>query len=406
MDKIKVKSTIVEIDGDEMTRIMWKMVKDKLLLPHLSMNIEYYDLHIKNRDATDDQVTIDAARAIMRHGVGVKCATITPNEDRVQEYGLKKTWKSPNATIREILDGTVFRTPILAKNIRPSVSTWQKPISIGRHAYGDIYSNTEMRIFCPGKAEIIFTPAETGPPVRQTIKEFTGPGIIQGIHNTDESIENFAQACFAFSLDQNIDLWFSTKDTISQTYDARFRDIFFAEYEKNWKEKFTRAGISYFFTLIDDAAARIIKSEGGILWALKNYDGDVMSDMIASAYGSLAMITSVLVSPHGYFEYEAAHGTVQKHYYKHLKDEETSSNSMAIIFAWSGCLRKRGELDATREVVSFADNLEEASISTIESGMMTGDLLLVADKNPNNKKVTTEAFIDAIAQNLQKRLPG
>jgi len=406
MDKIKVKSTIVEIDGDEMTRIMWKMVKDKLLLPHLSMNIEYYDLHIKNRDATDDQVTIDAARAIMRHGVGVKCATITPNEDRVQEYGLKKTWKSPNATIREILDGTVFRTPILAKNIRPSVSTWQKPISIGRHAYGDIYSNTEMRIFCPGKAEIIFTPAETGPPVRQTIKEFTGPGIIQGIHNTDESIENFAQACFAFSLDQNIDLWFSTKDTISQTYDARFRDIFFAEYEKNWKEKFTRAGISYFFTLIDDAAARIIKSEGGILWALKNYDGDVMSDMIASAYGSLAMMTSVLVSPHGYFEYEAAHGTVQKHYYKHLKDEETSSNSMAIIFAWSGCLRKRGELDATPTLVSFADNLEEAALSAVESGIMTGDLLLVADRNPNNKKVTTEAFIDAIAQNLRKKLSG
>jgi isocitrate dehydrogenase len=406
MDKIKVKSTIVEIDGDEMTRIMWKMVKDKLLLPHLSMNIEYYDLHIKNRDATDDQVTIDAARAIMRHGVGVKCATITPNEDRVREYSLKKTWKSPNATIREMIDGTVFRTPILAKNIIPSVTTWQKPIIIGRHAYGDIYSNTEMRIPCPGKAEIVFTPVGAGPPVRQTIKEFTGSGIIQGIHNTDESIKSFARACFTFALDQKIDLWFSTKDTISQTYDARFRDIFSAEYEKSWKEKFTQAGISYFFTLIDDAAARIIKSEGGILWALKNYDGDVMSDMIASAYGSLAMMTSVLVSPQGHFEYEAAHGTVQKHYYKHLKGEQTSTNSMAIIFAWSGCLRKRGEFDQTPKLVSFADNLEEAALSTVESGIMTGDLLLVADGNPNNKKVTTEAFIDAIANNLRKKLSG
>jgi len=403
-DKITVKSPIVEIDGDEMTRIMWEMVKDKLLLPHLSMNIEYYDLHIKNRDATNDKVTIDAARAIMKHGVGVKCATITPNEDRVREYNLTQLWRSPNGTIRELLDGTVFRKPIIVKNIRPSVSTWQKPIIIGRHAYGDIYSNTEMRIHRPGKAEILFTPAEAGPPVRHTIKEFTGPGIIQGIHNTDDSIESFARACFTFALDQNIDLWFSTKDTISQTYDARFRDIFSEEYEKNWKEEFTRAGLSYFFTLIDDAAARIIKSEGGILWALKNYDGDVMSDMIASAYGSLAMMTSVLVSPRGYFEYEAAHGTVQKHYYKHLKGDETSSNSMAIIFAWSGCLRKRGEIDATPTLVSFADNLEKAALATVESGIMTGDLILVADKNPNNTKVTTEAFIDAIAHNLRKEL--
>ena len=403
-DKITVKSPIVEIDGDEMTRIMWEMVKDKLLIPHLSMNIEYYDLHIKNRDATNDQVTIDAARAIMKHGVGVKCATITPNEDRVREYNLTQLWRSPNGTIRELLDGTVFRKPIIVKNIRPSVSTWQKPIIIGRHAYGDIYSNTEMRIHRPGKAEILFTPAEAGPPVRHTIKEFTGPGIIQGIHNTDDSIESFARACFTFALDQNIDLWFSTKDTISQTYDARFRDIFSEEYEKNWKEEFTRAGLSYFFTLIDDAAARIIKSEGGILWALKNYDGDVMSDMIASAYGSLAMMTSVLVSPRGYFEYEAAHGTVQKHYYKHLKGDETSSNSMAIIFAWSGCLRKRGEIDATPTLVSFADNLEKAALATVESGIMTGDLILVADKNPNNTKVTTEAFIDAIAHNLRKEL--
>lgn len=404
MDKITVKSPLVEIDGDEMTRIMWEMVKDKLLLPHLSLNIEYYDLHVKNRDATNDRVTIDAARAIMKHGVGVKCATITPNEDRVSEYNLAQLWRSPNGTIRELLDGTVFRKPIIVKNIRPSVSTWQKPIIIGRHAYGDIYSNTEMRILHAGKAEILFTPAETGPPVRQTIKEFTGPGIIQGIHNTDESIESFARACFTFALDQSIDLWFSTKDTISQTYDARFRDIFSEEYEKNWKEKFARAGLSYFFTLIDDAAARIIKSDGGILWALKNYDGDVMSDMIASAYGSLAMMTSVLVSPRGYFEYEAAHGTVQKHYYKHLKGEDTSSNSMATIFAWSGCLRKRGELDATPTLVSFADNLEKAALSTVESGIMTGDLILVADKNPNNTKVSTEAFIDAIAHNLRQTL--
>jgi len=406
MDKIKVKSAIVEIDGDEMTRVMWKMVKDKLLLPYLHLDIDYYDLHIAHRDATDDWITIDAARAIMKHGVGVKCATITPNEDRVREYNLKQLWKSPNGTIRGLLDGTVFRKPILVKNIRPSVSTWKKPIIIGRHAYGDVYSNTEMRITCPGKAELLFTPAGGDSPVRKSIKEFTGPGIIQGIHNTDQSIESFAKACFTLALDQHIDLWFSTKDTISKIYDARFREIFDKEYEKNWKGNFAKSGLSYFFTLIDDAAARIIKSEGGILWALKNYDGDVMSDMIASAYGSLAMMTSVLVSPQGHFVYEAAHGTVQKHYYKHLKGEETSSNSMAIIFAWSGCLRKRGELDATQEVVSFADNLEEAAISTIESGIMTGDLLLVADRNSHNKKVTTEAFIDAIAENLRKQLFG
>ena len=405
-DKINVKSSIVEIDGDEMTRIMWKMVKDKLLLPYLDMDIDYYDLHITNRDVTDDGVTVEAAKAIMRHGVGVKCATITPNEDRVKEYNLKKQWESPNGTIREMLDGTVFRKPILAQNIRPSVSTWNKPITIGRHAHGDVYSNTEMRISSPGTAEIVFTPQEGGQSVRKTIKEFTGPGIVQGIHNTDESIKSFAKACFAFALDQKIDLWFSTKDTISKTYDARFREIFDEEYEKNWKDKFTQAGIMYFFTLIDDAAARIIKSEGGLLWALKNYDGDVMSDMIASAYGSLAMMTSVLVSPHGYYEYEAAHGTVQKHYYKYLKGEETSSNSMAIIFAWSGCLRKRGELDATPAVVSFANTLEESAIATVETGIMTGDLLLVAYKNPINTKATTETFIDAIAENLRKKLFG
>ena len=405
-DKIKVKGAIVEIDGDEMTRVIWKMVKDKLLIPHLSMDIKYYDLHIKNRDATNDQVTIDAARAIMRHGVGVKCATITPNEDRVREYNLKQLWKSPNATIREMLDGTVFRKPILVKNIRPSVPTWKRPITIGRHAYGDVYSGTEMRVASPGRADLVFTPAGGGHPVKQTIQKFTGPGIIQGIHNTDKSIESFAKACFTFALDQKIDLWFSTKDTISKTYDTRFRDIFNEEYEKNWKLKFAKAGLSYFFTLIDDAAARIMKSEGGILWALKNYDGDVMSDMIASAYGSLAMMTSVLVSPHGYFEYEAAHGTVQKHFYKHVKGGRTSTNPMAIIFAWSGCLRKRGELDATPQVVSFTDKLEEAAISTVASGIMTGDLFLVADKRSKNKKVTTKAFIDAVAENLRKKLSG
>lgn len=403
-DTIRVKTAIVEMDGDEMTRVMWQMVKDKLLLPHLDMELAYYDLHVKHRDETGDKVTVDAAQALMKYGVGVKCATITPNEDRVREYKLKKQWKSPNATIRGILDGTVFRKPILVKNIRPSVSAWTKPVIIGRHAYGDIYSNTEMRISSAGKAELLFTPADGSPPIRQTIKEFTEPGIIQGIHNTDASIESFARACFAFALDEKIDLWFSTKDTISKTYDTRFRDIFAAQYEKNWKTKFREAGIEYFFTLIDDAVARIMKTPGGILWALKNYDGDVMSDMIASANGSLAMMTSVLVSPQGYFEYEAAHGTVQKHYYRHLKGEETSTNSMALIFAWSGCLRKRGELDGTPQVVSFADKLEAAALETVESGIMTGDLLSVAEKHPNNKRVNTEAFIDAISQRLQTKL--
>ena len=406
MNKIRVKTPIVEMDGDEMTRIMWKMVKDQLLLPYLEMQIDYYDLHIINRDATDDQVTIKAARAIMKYGVGVKCATITPNEDRVKEYSLKKQWNSPNGTIRAMLDGTVFRKPIFVKNIRPSVSTWKKPITIGRHAYGDVYTGTEMRVAGPGRAELIFTPADGGPPVRRIIKEFPGPGIIQGIHNTDESIKSFAKACFAFALDQKIDLWFSAKDTISKTYDARFREIFKEEYENNWKEKFDQAGLSYFFTLIDDAVARIIKSKGGFLWALKNYDGDVMSDMIASANGSLAMMTSVLVSPHGYFEYEAAHGTVQKHYYKFLKGEETSTNPMAIIFAWSGCLRKRGELDASPEVIVFAEKLEKAAIAAVESGVMTGDLFLAAEMSPNNKKVSTETFINAIAENLRNALHG
>ena len=403
-DKISVKTPVVEMDGDEMTRIMWRMVKEKLLFPHLNMPVEYYDLHIGNRDATDDRVTMDAARAIMKYGVGVKCATITPNEDRVKEYHLKTQWKSPNGTIRAMLDGTVFRKPIAVKNIRPSVSTWEKPVIIGRHAYGDVYAGVELRISVPGRAELVFTPADGSPQVRQTIKEFTGPGIVQGIHNTDGSIRSFAKACFTFALDQSIDLWFSTKDTISKTYDARFRELFEEEYEKCWKETFAQAGLSYFFTLIDDATARIIKSEGGMLWALKNYDGDVMSDMIASANGSLAMMTSVLVSPQGHFEYEAAHGTVQKHYYRYLRGEETSSNPMAIIFAWSGCLRKRGDLDATPDVVAFAVKLEQAAIATVESGVMTGDLLLVATPNPQNRKVHTEAFIDAVAKNLQESL--
>jgi len=402
MQKIKVKTTVVEMDGDEMTRVMWKMVKDKLLFPFLEMDIDYYDLHIKHRDDTDDQVTFDAARANMKYGVGIKCATITANQDRVKEYNLKKMWKSPNGTIRSMLDGTVFRTPILVKNIKPFVSCWEKPITIGRHAYGDVYDNTEMRIPGAGKAELVFTPAEGGEPKRITIHDFAGAGIIQGIHNTDASIRSFAQACFRFALDQKMDLWFSTKDTISKIYDAHFRAIFDQEFV-NWKEQFDKAGIEYFFTLIDDAVARIMRSKGGLLWALKNYDGDVMSDMIASSCGSLAMMTSVLVSPQGYFEYEAAHGTVQKHYYKHIKGEETSSNSMALIFAWTGGLRKRGELDGTPAVVEFADMLEKASLETIESGIMTGDLLAIADQSPNNRKVNTEAFIDAIAENLRKK---
>jgi len=404
--KIKVKTAVVEMDGDEMTRVMWQMVKDKLLFPYLDMNIDYYDLHIKHRDDTDDRVTVDAARAIMKYGVGVKCATITPNEDRVKEYSLKKAWKSPNGTIRAMLDGTVFRKPILVNNIRPAVSSWKKPITIGRHAYGDVYNNFEMPIPAAGKLEIVFTPQDGGKAKNIPVTDFPSAGIIQVNYNLDQSILSFAQACFTYALSEKIDLWFSTKDTISKIYDAGFREIFSSEFERNWKEKFKKAGIEYFFTLIDDAVARIMKSEGGMLWALKNYDGDVMSDMIASANGSLAMMTSVLVSPNGWFEFEAAHGTVQKHYYKHLKGEETSSNSMALIFAWSGGLRKRGELDETPEVIKFANNLEEAAIATVEGGIMTGDLLALAKKKSSNKKVTTEDFIDAIAAALQKKLNG
>jgi len=404
--KIKVKTTLVEMDGDEMTRIMWQMVKDKLLFPYLDMDIDYYDLHVKHRDDTDDKVTFDAARAIMKYGVGIKCATITPNEDRVKEYSLKKAWKSPNGTIRAMLDGTVFRTPILVNNIKPGVSAWKKPITIGRHAYGDVYDNFEMSIPQAGSLEVVFTPEDGGKPQTTLVKDFPSAGIVQINHNLDQSILSFARACFTYALAEKMDLWFSTKDTISKIYDAGFRDIFDREFAKNWKDKFAAAGIEYFFTLIDDAVARIMKTEGGLLWALKNYDGDVMSDMIASASGSLAMMTSVLVSPNGWFEYEAAHGTVQKHYYKHLKGEETSSNSMALIFAWTGGLRKRGELDGTPDVVEFAGQVEKAALETVESGIMTGDLLLLAEKKPSNKKVNTEGFIDAIAATLKKNING
>jgi isocitrate dehydrogenase len=404
--KIKVKTTLVEMDGDEMTRIMWQMVKDKLLFPYLDMDIDYYDLHVKHRDDTDDQVTYDAARAIQKYGVGIKCATITPNEDRVREYHLKKAWKSPNGTIRAMLDGTVFRKPILVDNIKPGVSAWKKPITIGRHAYGDVYNNFELSIPQAGKLEVVFTPADGGKPQTSLVQDFPSAGIVQINHNLDQSILSFARACFTYALAEKIDVWFSTKDTISKIYDAGFRDIFEREFENNWKDKFAEAGIEYFFTLIDDAVARIMKTEGGMLWALKNYDGDVLSDMIASASGSLAMMTSVLVSPNGWFEYEAAHGTVQKHYYKHLKGEETSSNSMALIFAWTGGLRKRGELDETPDVVAFADRVERAALETVEGGIMTGDLLLLAEKKPSNRKVNTEGFIDAIAATLKKKISG
>jgi isocitrate dehydrogenase len=399
--KIKVKTPVVEMDGDEMTRIMWKMVKDKLLLPHLDMKLEYYDLSLKHRDETDDKVTLDAAEAIKRLGVGVKCATITPNKDRMKEYGLKQEWKSPNGTIRAALDGTVFRTPILVKNIPPSVRTWKKPIHLGRHAYGDIYKNAEIRVPGPGRGELVFTPEAGGEPVRLTIQDFRGPGILQGIHNTDRSIRSFARACFAYAYDMNLPLWFGAKDTISKTYDDQFRKIFDEEYRKDWEQKFKSAGLEYSFTLIDDTVARIMRSEGGLLWACKNYDGDVMSDMLASAYGSLAMMTSVLVSPDGFYEFEASHGTVQKHYYKYLRGEKTSTNSMALIFAWTGALKKRGELDKTPDVVAFANHLERTAVETVESGIMTGDLIRVADPGPGNRQVYTEEFIDAVAQRLK-----
>jgi isocitrate dehydrogenase len=402
--KIDVATPIVEIDGDEMTRVMWTMVKDRLLLPYLDMKLDYYDLGLKKRDETEDGITVEAAEAIKKYGVGVKCATITPNKDRVREYDLKQEWKSPNATIRAALDGTVFRAPILVENIPPAVRSWKRPIHIGRHAYGDVYKNCEFRVPGPGKAELVFTDDKGDELFRGLIQEFKGPGIVQGIHNTDSSIKSFAKACFTYAYDQKLHLWFGTKDTISKTYDAQFRKLFDEEYETNWEQKFKDTGLEYFFTLIDDAVARIMKTEGGLLWACKNYDGDVMSDMVGSAYGSLAMMTSVLVSPQGYYEFEASHGTVQKHYYKHLRGEKTSSNSMALIFAWTGCLKKRGELDKTPEVVEFAGELEEAAIETVESGVMTGDLMLVATPDPKNRKVYTEEFVEEVAESLKKRL--
>ena len=404
MERIRVNTPIVEIDGDEMARVMWQMVKDQLLLPYLEMDREYFDLALKKRDETNDQITLDAAEAIKKRGVGVKCATITPNKDRVKEYNLKEEWKSPNGTIRAALDGTVFRAPILVSNILPAVRSWKKPIHIGRHAYGDVYKNCEYRVPEAGKAELVFSNVGGKEVWRGTVQDFKGPGIIQGIHNTDKSILSFAKACFAYAYDQRLHVWLGVKDTISKTYDAQFRKIFEDVYQKNWKAKFEAAGIEYFFTLIDDAVARIMKTEGGMLWACKNYDGDVFSDMLGSAYGSLAMMTSVLVSPQGYYEFEASHGTVQKHYYRYLKGEKTSSNPMAIIFAWTGCLRKRGELDQTPEVVAFAEKVEEAALQTVQSGSMTGDLLRVATPAPENKKVNTDEFIAEVANRLKKKL--
>ena len=399
MEKIQMITPLVEMDGDEMTRILWKMIKDELILPFVDLKSEYYDLGLKHRDETDDKVTVESANATKRLGVAVKCATITPNAARVKEYDLKEMWKSPNGTIRAILDGTVFRKPILVKGIEPNVRTWKKPITIARHAYGDVYKNTEMIIDGPGKVELVYTDSE-GNETRSLIHEFKGAGIAQGVHNLDSSIESFAKACFEYALSQKEDLWFATKDTISKKYDHTFKDIFEEIYNAEYKEKFEKAGITYFYTLIDDAVARVMKSEGGFIWACKNYDGDVMSDMLSSAFGSLAMMTSVLVSPDGCYEYEAAHGTVQRHYYKYLKGEPTSSNSVATIFAWSGALRKRGELDNLPDLIDFANRLEKATIDTIESGKMTGDLGAISTLE-NIKVLNSEEFIHEIAKHLQ-----
>ncbi len=402
MDKIKMTTPLVEMDGDEMTRILWKMIKDELLLPFIDLKTEYYDLGLEYRDQTNDQVTIDSAMATKKYGVAVKCATITPNAARVKEYNLKEMWKSPNGTIRAILDGTVFRAPIVVKGIEPTVRTWKKPITIARHAYGDVYKATEMKIPAAGKAELVYT-NEAGEETRELIHQFDGPGIIQGQHNICASIESFAKACFNYALDTHKDLWFATKDTISKKYDHTFKDIFQEIFDAEYKDKFDAAGIEYFYTLIDDAVARVIRSEGGYIWACKNYDGDVMSDMVATAFGSLAMMTSVLVAPDGTYEYEAAHGTVQRHYYKYLKGEETSTNSVATIFAWTGALRKRGELDNIPELMAFADKLEKATIDTIENGTMTKDLALITTM----KDVTvanSEEFIKAIRKTLEATL--
>lgn len=398
-NKIGMKTPLVEIDGDEMTRIMWTMIKEILIEPYIELKTEYYDLGLEKRDATHDEITIEAANAIKKFGVGVKCATITPNAARVKEYNLKEMWKSPNGTLRGILDGTVFRTPIIVKGIKPYIPTWKKPITIARHAYGDIYKNSEYRVDKPGKVELVYT-TDGGEERRQLIHQFTSTGVVLGMHNLDDSITSFAEACFTYALDQELDLWFSTKETISKTYDGRFKEIFEELYEQKYQKKFNDVGITYFYTLIDDLVARVIRSEGGMLWACKNYDGDVMSDLVATAYGSLAMMTSVLVSPHGYYEYEAAHGTVQRHYYKHLQGEPTSTNSMATIFAWTGALKKRGEIDGTPALVDFTERIEKAAITTIENGVMTKDLFLLSSL-ANKKSVTTEEFLQAIKENLE-----
>lgn len=399
MAKIKVKNPIVEMDGDEMTRIIWAMIKEKIILPHLDVDLKYFDLGVKKRDETDDKITVDAAEAIKKYGVGVKCATITPDAERVTEYKLKKAWPSPNGTIRGILDGTVFRKPIMTKNIVPAVRSWKKPIIIGRHAYGDLYKNVEYVVPGPGKAELVFTPKSSGETVRLTIKDFEGSGILMGIHNTDKSIKSFANACINYAISEKVDLWFGAKDTISKKYHAHFKDVFNKAVDER-KDELQKTGISYRYLLIDDAVAQIMKHEGGLLWACRNYDGDVFSDMVAAGFGSLGMMTSALVSPDGKFEFEAAHGTVRRHYYEHLKGNPTSTNSVASIFAWIGAIHKRGELDGTNDVVNFANNLEKATINCIESGIVTKDLMpLLTPQVP--KYVTTEAFIDSVARKLE-----
>ena len=404
MAKIQMKTPLVEMDGDEMTRVLWQWIKDELLLPFIDLKTEYYDLGLQKRDETNDQITVDSANATKKYGVAVKCATITPNAARVKEYNLKQMWKSPNGTIRAILDGTVFRAPILVKGIEPYVKTWKKPITIARHAYGDVYKGVEMKIDQPGVAELVFT-AEDGTVTKETIQKFETPGVIQGMHNMSKSIRSFARSCFNYALDTKQDVWFATKDTISKKYDHTFKDIFQEVFDTEYKEKFEAAGITYFYTLIDDIVARVIRSEGGYIWACKNYDGDVMSDMLATAFGSLAMMTSVLVSPEGYYEYEAAHGTVQRHYYAHLEGKKTSTNSVATIFAWSGALRKRGELDGIKELQDFADKLEAATIKTIEDGTMTKDLASITTMDKSKvTQVDSEDFIKAIRKNLEASL--
>ncbi len=402
MNKIQMKTPLVEMDGDEMTRILWKMIKEELLLPYIDLNTEYYDLGLEYRNETEDQVTIDAAEATRKYGVAVKCATITPNHARMDEYHLKKMYKSPNGTIRALLDGTVFRAPIVVKGIEPCVRNWKKPITLARHAYGDIYKNTEFYIDKPGKVELVYT-SEDGEEKRALVQEFKAPGVAMGMHNMEASIESFARSCFNYALDTKQDVWFGAKDTISKTYDAKFKEVFQKVFDAEFKEKFQEAGITYFYSLIDDVVARVMKAEGGFIWACKNYDGDVMSDMVSSAFGSLAMMTSVLVSPHGYYEYEAAHGTVQRHYYRHLEGKETSTNSVATIFAWTGALRKRGELDGNQDLVQFADKLEQATLSTIESGKMTKDLALITSL-PDPEVLNSRDFILAVKVSLDEIL--